>query len=222
MLRVRGGNNFTFSQDELEAMKTDALLLRAVGRVDGFVFGALTDENVIDVKACQEIIQVTAPLPVTFHRAIDVCNDPLNAIQIIADLGLLDHWDLSSFLDLKVSFNGRPPVLIYVILSGFKRILTSGQMESAMEGIPLIKQMVEKAGNQVSIMVGAGVRKENVAYILEQTNAKEYHGSAKTSTMKFDVSDKPKMGQNNPSSVTDVYEVASTVKAAHSVLSVKK
>lgn len=68
-------------------MKTDALLLRAVGRADGFVFGALTPQGGIDIQACKDILQVTAPLPVTFHRAIDVCDDALGAVQIIAELG---------------------------------------------------------------------------------------------------------------------------------------
>lgn len=189
MLRVRGGNDFVYSTAEIEAMKTDALMLRAVGRVDGFVFGALTLQGGIDIKACQDILQVTAPLPVTFHRAIDVCQDALSAVPIIAELG-------------------------------FKRILTSGQQDRADLGIELIKKMVLKGKDRVSIMIGAGVNKDNVAHILKETGAKEYHGSARISSFNADIaSKKPKMGPGDlPVSVTDSKLVSQIVEKANSVL----
>lgn len=102
MLRVRGGNDFLYSPAELDAMQTDALLLRAVGRVDGFVFGALTAEGNIDIDACKTIIQVTAPLPVTFHRAIDVCMDPLRALNIIKELGVF--WGTVGFIQFRCKY----------------------------------------------------------------------------------------------------------------------
>ncbi|KAE8748602.1 hypothetical protein FOCC_FOCC004614 [Frankliniella occidentalis] len=185
MLRIRGGNDFLYSPAEVEAMKMDALLLRAIGKVDGFVFGALTSNGDIDVNACQAILQVTAPLPVTFHRAIDVCRDPLLAVSLAAELG-------------------------------FKRILTSGQQESALKGVALIKKMVEKAEGQISIMVGAGVTKDNVASILQQTGAREYHGSARSHAQLTDDSTKLSMGKVSP--LTDSEQVTETIKAAERVL----
>ncbi|KAK3921193.1 Copper homeostasis protein cutC-like protein [Frankliniella fusca] len=186
MLRVRGGNDFVYSKEEVEAMKFDAIVLKDSGKVDGFVFGALTPSGDLDVDACHTILQVTNPLPVTFHRAIDVCRDPLLAVSIAADLG-------------------------------FKRILTSGQEESALKGVNLIKKMVEEADGQISIMVGAGVTKDNIAFILEQTGAKEYHGSARSSVKPTVDSNKLCMGKISP--VTDPEQVAQTIRAAEKVLS---
>jgi len=65
-----------------------------------------------------------------------------------------------------------------VIDCGFTRILTSGQMPSAMEGATLISSLVETAGERIIIMPGGGVRKENIKKLIETTKAKEYHSSS--------------------------------------------
>lgn len=63
---------------------------------------------------------------------------------------------------------------------GCNRILTSGQKGSAEEGIPLLKQLVEKA-NQVIIMPGCGVNAANIRKIAAETGANEFHLSARIS-----------------------------------------
>jgi len=62
---------------------------------------------------------------------------------------------------------------------GFDRILTSGQVQTAMEGMNLIKELVTKAGIRISIMPGSGIHKGNAKHILESTGATEIHFSAK-------------------------------------------
>ena len=63
---------------------------------------------------------------------------------------------------------------------GFSRILTSGHRTKALEGVDLIRQLVEKAGNRISIMPGSGVNEETVKIITSTTKAKEIHFSATT------------------------------------------
>ena len=63
---------------------------------------------------------------------------------------------------------------------GCDRILTSGQQSDAVKGIPMIKQLVERADDRIIIMPGCGVRAENIAMIEEQTGAKEFHTSARS------------------------------------------
>lgn len=63
---------------------------------------------------------------------------------------------------------------------GFDRILTSGQMPKAMEGVDLIAELIKKADGRISIMPGSGVTKENAAAIVQKTGAKEIHFSAVT------------------------------------------
>lgn len=63
---------------------------------------------------------------------------------------------------------------------GCKRILTSGQRSTAEEGIPLLKKLVEQAG-EVIIMPGCGVNAGNIRKIAEETAAREFHLSARVS-----------------------------------------
>lgn len=59
---------------------------------------------------------------------------------------------------------------------GVTRLLTSGQQASAVEGTSRIAELV-KQSTGVSVMPGAGVRPENVASIIERTQAREIHGT---------------------------------------------
>jgi copper homeostasis protein len=62
--------------------------------------------------------------------------------------------------------------------AGFTRILTSGQKPTAYEGRDLIRQLVERANNRISIMAGSGVNEKTVQEIVDSTNVHEIHFSA--------------------------------------------
>lgn len=62
---------------------------------------------------------------------------------------------------------------------GVERILTSGGQATAWEGRFQIAQMVRQAGNRVCILVGAGVRPENIGELRQITRAEEFHFSAR-------------------------------------------
>lgn len=63
---------------------------------------------------------------------------------------------------------------------GVIRILTSGRMNSALEGADLIGKLVQRAQNNIIIMPGGGVNEKNISELIHSTNALEYHSSAKT------------------------------------------
>ncbi len=67
-----------------------------------------------------------------------------------------------------------------IIALGFKRILTSGQAATALEGAPLIAELRRHAAGRILIMAGAGVSAENAADILQLSCADELHASART------------------------------------------
>lgn len=67
-----------------------------------------------------------------------------------------------------------------IINTGCERILTSGLKNSVLEATDLIKKLVEKAGDRISIMPGAGINSTNILELKKITKAKEYHSSAKT------------------------------------------
>jgi copper homeostasis protein len=79
IIRPRGGN-FVYSERELDVMRRD--IREAAGqRVDGIVQGILTAEERVDISRTRELIDLARPLPVTFHRAFDVCKDMASALE---------------------------------------------------------------------------------------------------------------------------------------------
>ena len=67
-------------------METDIETAKSIG-ADGVVFGCLTAEGYIDKKAMQRLMKAADGLSVTFHRAFDVCREPLQALEDIIALG---------------------------------------------------------------------------------------------------------------------------------------
>jgi len=66
-----------------------------------------------------------------------------------------------------------------IISCGCERILTSGQKAAAPDAAPLLKQLLEQAGNRIIIMPGAGVKSSNIKKLRDETGAKEFHASAR-------------------------------------------
>lgn len=62
---------------------------------------------------------------------------------------------------------------------GLATILTSGQAASAPQGAALLRQLVEAAGQEVEILVGAGVSAANIPALAAQTGARAFHLSGK-------------------------------------------
>jgi copper homeostasis protein len=71
---------------------------------------------------------------------------------------------------------------------GVDRVLTSGQENSALEGLDLLTDLVKAAGDRITVMPGVGITPRNVSRILAATRAREIHitgpGSAE-SGMRF-------------------------------------
>lgn len=86
MIRPRGGD-FVYRRREIAVMARDIDAARASGAA-GLVFGCLTPQGDIDRPAARALLQEAGPLPVTFHRAFDVCRDPHQALETLVDLGV--------------------------------------------------------------------------------------------------------------------------------------
>ncbi len=62
---------------------------------------------------------------------------------------------------------------------GVDTILTSGQESNCVKGAAMIKKMVEEAGDDMTILVGAGVSASVIKQMYEETKATAYHMSGK-------------------------------------------
>ena len=132
LVRPRSGD-FLYSPLEEELMLEDIRQYLALG-VDGFVLGALTPEGDIDCPLLERLIRATEGRPVTFHRAIDMCRAPLEALEDTI----------------------------------------------ALEGAPLLRQLVEHSAGRIRIMPGGGITPENIQQVALETGAHELHLSARS------------------------------------------
>ena len=85
IIRPRGGD-FLYSQLELDIMLHDIKVARQLG-ADGVVFGCLTADGNVDVRAMKMLMNAVGDMSVTFHRAFDMCKNPQEALEQIISLG---------------------------------------------------------------------------------------------------------------------------------------
>ncbi|MBE9609221.1 copper homeostasis protein CutC [Chitinilyticum piscinae] len=100
IIRPRGGD-FLYTDLEFEVMERDVLACKKLG-VDGVVIGILTADGEIDVPRCRRLVELAAPMQVTFHRAFDVARNPERALEDIIALGcnrLLSSGQAASALE---------------------------------------------------------------------------------------------------------------------------
>jgi copper homeostasis protein len=86
MIRSRGGD-FVVSEDEGGVMRRDVTSAVALGAA-GIVTGALTHTGDVDEPRMRELVEAAGAVPVTFHRAFDVCRDRGAALDTLARLGV--------------------------------------------------------------------------------------------------------------------------------------
>lgn len=84
LIRPRGGD-FVYSDLEFDIIKEDILVCKALG-VDGIVSGVLNADNTISIAKTRELIELSKPLPFTFHRAFDVTPDLFQSLEELITL----------------------------------------------------------------------------------------------------------------------------------------
>lgn len=85
LVRPRGGD-FCYNELEIKTMEEDVAFCKKAGAA-GIVVGFLHPDGSIDTVLTRRFVELSAPLPVTFHRAFDECADPMNALEQIIDCG---------------------------------------------------------------------------------------------------------------------------------------
>jgi len=85
MIRPRGGD-FCYTGLEFEVMQEEIRQARQLG-ADGIVLGMLDEQGRVDGVRTRELVELAGPLPVTFHRAIDMTPSPAQALNDVIATG---------------------------------------------------------------------------------------------------------------------------------------
>ena len=70
------------------------------------------------------------------------------------------------------------PALETLIELGVDRVLTSGQEATVLEGLPLIVELMKRAGDRIIVMPGGGITARNVERIVVAAKPREMHFAA--------------------------------------------
>ena len=156
LIRCRPGD-FCYSQAELDEMCRSIRLCREIG-VKGVVIGALTPEGDLDLPALRKMIHVAT--------------GPDNTLTLVFHRAFDECRDPFGALEQIISL-------------GFHNLLTSGHAPTAEEGIPILKQLVERAAGRINIMAGKGITLDNVARIIRETGVPAVHLSEREGIFKL-------------------------------------
>lgn len=84
MIRPRGGD-FNYTNTEFHQMQAEIATFKSLA--DGFVFGILNNCKEVDTTRTSQLVQLAAPLPCTFHRAIDETSNLHEAVEDVIECG---------------------------------------------------------------------------------------------------------------------------------------
>lgn len=141
------GGDFLYNHEEIAEMEEDIRIAAELG-AQGVVFGVLNEEGGLDAVAMSRLVQLAKSLKLEV-----TCH---RAFDNTRD----SRTALQTLIDL-----------------GVDRVLTSGQKPTAVEGIPLLKELIELAQGRISIMPGGGVRAHNVHELLQLPIGEIHTGS---------------------------------------------
>ena len=144
MIRPKAGD-FCYDRHEIKQMFDDIAYFRSLD-VHGVVLGVLNDNNTVDINLTNNLVNAAGKLDVTFHKAIDSCDNILEELRMI-----IKNTRVSS-------------------------ILTSGGFKDAFAGHEIIKEMIKIAGKNISIIVAGSVTSDNILSLHKLIEGKQYHG----------------------------------------------
>lgn len=167
MVRPRGGD-FTYGEAELAAMIHDIDQLRTCPNPQqvglGIVTGAMNPDGRPDVAALRRLVRAAGDLPVILHKCVD---------QMIATT--LGRTPAGAPRDVGSSLEAIDPLLRRLIDTGLRGVLTSGGAPDAAAGADLVAAMQQRYGDRLEIVLGGGVRAQNVAELAAVTGVPSVH-----------------------------------------------
>ena len=149
LIRPRFGD-FLYSDYDINIIRNEIKIFREVG-VNGIVVGVLTKDGEIDVDNMKKFIDEAQNIPITFHRAFDVCKNPIKAFHQLQELKIQN-----------------------ILTSGQAQNCLKGK-----KLLKELVDLSNKNNEKTRILVGAGLNIENIEEIADFTGAVNFHFSAK-------------------------------------------
>ena len=104
------------------------------------------------------------------HNEIDEAKNA-ELLELAGEIPCTFHRAFDRTSDLEKSIE-------ILIKLGFKTVLTSGGKSDAIQGKENLKNLIEKYGDQIEILIGGGVRSENISALKKLTGGTSFHSSA--------------------------------------------
>jgi len=155
MIRPRGGD-FLYTDAEFASMKHDIRIAKELG-ADGIVLGLLRADGTVDVERTRQLVELAQPLPVTFHRAIDVSRDLLEALEDVISTGAA-----------RVLTSGGQPSVI----DG--AAMVAKMVELAKDRVIVMPGCGIRPDNVLSILEATGAREVHIALEEETPSGMQY------------------------------------------------
>jgi copper homeostasis protein len=102
-----------------------------------------------------------------------------------------------------------------VVELGFRRVMTSGQEETAYNGAPLIAELIRRAAGRIEILPAGGINRFTVADVIARTGCNQVHASLRTRREDPSVTARPQISFGGPVRVPeDQYDATSAEAVA--------
>lgn len=86
LIRPRFGD-FCYTDYEFSIIREEVKMFKESG-ADGVVIGILKNDGSLDMERMKVLVEEAAGLPVTLHRAFDVCANPYDTLEKVKELGI--------------------------------------------------------------------------------------------------------------------------------------
>jgi len=137
--------SFNYSKQDILEMLKDISIFKKL-KVDGIVFGCLNQDDEIDLKKTNLLVEKAKPLKVIFHKAIDLTDDPLKSLKNLLQNSKIDG------------------------------VLTSGGFRKAENGLEVLQKMLDICPVNFEFIVAGKITLENIKKINQKLSARFYHG----------------------------------------------
>ena len=137
--------SFVYNEQDLDEMKKTINLCKE-HNFDGVVFGCLDKNMELDIKKIKYLTDLSKPLKVIIHKAIDLTSSPLNSLKKLIEIKQI---------------NG---------------VLSSGGADSAEHGLDNLKKMIAISPPEFEIISAGKITDQNINFLHEKIQGQYYHG----------------------------------------------